>query len=442
MIKNIREYIADLESKGEVIHITEETPMLKVPTLMVQAEKEEKLLYIDKIEGYETPFINNIYAKREYMADLLGVDKKEVMRVFSERSDHFIKPVMVDEAPCQELVYTGDDVDITKYPFIVHKAKDAGRYITAGIVIAKDPETGVRNLSFNRMQLKGKNKTGLRMSPTQDLESYFKKAVAMNKPLEIAVVIGAHPMVLASAACGPARDVDELDIAGGLIGEAVELVKCKTVDIEVPAQAELVFEGRIIPGEMEDEGPFGDFMEFYIPVMKNHIFHVDCVTSRKAPIIQAISAGSRDDVTLLGTPREAQLYKVLKGMNIDVKAINMMVCNNYLTAAIAVHKQNELETKNAMMACFGSFKFLKVCVMTDEDVDVYNASDIFWAMSSRMRAQQGIMVIPDCMGFGRDVYGIHTCKLGIDATAPFEHWDEFERVTIPDPNGPWIYGDI
>ena len=309
MVKDLREYIAFLEEKGEVRHITEETPLLKIPTYMKECEKEGKMLVVDKVEGYDYRVINNIYGKREFMAELLGVAKEDVMKVVAERSEHTIKPVMVTEAPVQEVVYKGDEVDITKLPFIVHNSKDVGRYITGGVVVAKDPETGVRNLSFNRMQIKGKNKTGFRMSPHQDLEAYYKKATEKNQPLEIAVVIGAHPLVMSAAACGPARDVDELDIAGGFLQRPVELVKCKTVDLEVPADAEIVLEGKIYPGELEPEGPFGDFMEFLIPVMDNQVFHVDCVTMRKDGMVHAISAGSRDDVTLLGTPREAQVAR-------------------------------------------------------------------------------------------------------------------------------------
>ncbi len=440
MVKDLREYIAFLEERGEVKHVEGETPLLAIPSCMKESEREGKLLVVDQVEGYRYKVVNNLYGKREFLAELLGVEKEDVMKVVAHRSEHTIKPVMVKDAPVQEVVLQGDEVDITQFPFIVHNAKDVGRYITGGVVIAKDPETGVRNLSFNRMQIKGKNKTGLRMSPHQDLEAYFKKASDRNEPLEIAVVIGSHPLILSAAACGPARDVDELDIAGGFMGQPVELVKCKTVDLEVPADAEIVLEGRIVPGEMEEEGPFGDFMEFYIPVMKNHIFHVDCITMRKDPLIHAISAGSRDDVTLLGTPREAQLYTALHNINIDVRAINIMLCNNYLGCAIAIHKQSEFEVKNAMMACFSSFKFLKNCYIVDEDVDVFNPSDVFWAMNTRMRAQDGVFLVPNSMGFGRDVYGIHTCKMGIDATAPFEKWDEFERVRIPEPDAEWTYG--
>ncbi len=433
MFKDMREYLQMLDENGYLDRRSEEIALEEIPYQLELQEKNGNTVIFDNIKGYKYGLFNNVFGRREYLAMAFGCEKEKVVDIFGERMEERVKPVMVENAPVQEVVLNPGEFDIRKFPFIQHGQNDAGRYITGGMVIAKDPETGVRNLSFNRMQLKGPDKTGLRMSPTQDLETYYRKAVAMGKPLEIAVVIGAHPMCLLAAACGPPRDVDELDIAGALRGEPIELVKCKTIDMEVPAYAEVILEGKILPGEMEEEGPFGDFQEFYIEVMKNHVLHIGCVTMRKDPMIQVIRAGSRDDVTLLGSPREAQIKRQLESMNIDVTAINIMITGNYLTCAIAVRKQYELEVKNALMAAFGSFKFLKNCIIVDHDVDVFDPADIFWAMSTRLSAEKGIMIVPNAMGFGRDKYGIHTTKLGIDATAPFNQWDEFERVRVYRP---------
>ena len=433
MIKDLRDYLALLENEGWLDRVTTPTELLEVPGIMKQQEKKGRTVLFEQINGYQRPLVNNLFGSREFLAKVLGCTREEVPRVFSELYVKHIKPVMVDSGPVQEVVHRGDQIDIRQYPFIIHNAKDAGRYITAGMVIAKDPDTGVRNLSFNRMQIKGPDRTGFRLSPTQDLEAYYKKAEARGQRLEIAAVIGNHPLDLLAAACGPPRDVDELDIAGSLRGEPVELVKCISVDLEVPARAEMVLEGYIIPGELEEEGPFGDFMDFYVPVMKNQIFHITCITCRHDPILQAISAGSVDDVTLLGTPREAQLYKVIRDLNVDVRGINLALCNNYLSGALSICKQFENEPRNILMAAFGSFKFLKNFIIVDHDVDVFDPKDVFWAISTRLRAEQGVSIIPNAMGFGRDTYGIHSAKMGIDATAPFDCWEEFERVRIPTP---------
>jgi len=434
MFKDVREYLAKLENEGYLDRIGDSVKLDALPRLLAEQEKRGNAVIFENIDGYDYPLYNNIFGKREFLASVFGCAITEVVDIFAERMEQRIPPVMVSDAPVHEVVQMKGGFDIRDFPFIIHSQRDAGRFITGGMVIAKDPETGVRNCSFNRMQLKGPDKTGLRMSPTQDLEAYYRKAAALNQPLEIAVVIGSHPMCLLAAACGPPRDVDELEIAGALRGEPIELVKCKTINLEVPAYAEVIMEGYLKVGELEEEGPFGDFMEFYIPPMQNHVLHINCVTMRKDAMVQVIRAGSTDDVTLLGSPREAQIKKALKSINIDATAINSMICGNYLTCAIAIKKQFDNEVKNALMAVFGSFKFLKNCIIVDHDVNVFDPADIFWALSTRLRADQGLLVVPNSMGFGRDKYGIHTTKLGIDATAPLEAWDEFERVTVFGPD--------
>lgn len=434
MIRNLRDYLNVLQEKGWLDTVSQPAPIETLSSRMKEQEKKERTVLFESVPGYEGAMVNNLFANRDFLAVLFDCPKEDVVSVFSQRHEQRIKPVMVEKAPVQELVATGDDINVLRYPFIQHAPKDGGRYISAGMVIAKDPETGVRNCSINRMQLKGPDRTGFRMSPRQDLEAYYNKAKAMGKRLELAVAIGNHPMDLLAAACGPARDVDELEIAGALRGEPVELVKCLTVDLEVPAQAELVLEGYLIPDELEDEGPFGDFMEFYVPVMPNNIFHITAITSRPNPILQSIHAGSRDDVTLLATPREAAIYQMLKSMNVDVRQISLQICNNYLTGAVAIRKQMEDEPKNAMMGAFATFKFLKNFIVVDHDVNVDDPKDILWALSTRLRAERGVMVVPHSVGFGRDTYGIHTTKLGLDATAPLNHWEEFERTGHPLPD--------
>lgn len=434
MIIDIRGYFDFLEERGFLDRYKDEITLEAIPKHLKLQEKKGNAIIYENIKDYEYPLFSNVFGKRDFLAAYFGCSIEEVVDVFKDRMEQRISPVYVDDAPVQEVVLKKGEFDIRDFPFLTHSQRDVGRYITAGVIIAKDPETGIRNLSFNRLQLKGADKTGLRMSPTQDLETYYRKAVRLNQPLEVAVVIGSHPMCLLSAACGPPRDVDELDIAGALRQKPIEIVKCKSIDVEVPAFAEVVLEGKLFPSELEEEGPFGDFQGYYIEEMKNHVFHIECVTMRKNPMIQVIAAGSTDDVTLLGSSREAQIKKQLESMNIEVTGINIMLCGNYLTCVIAIRKQIDYIAKNALMAAFGSFSFLKTCIIVDHDVDVFDLSDIFWALSTRLNADTGLLVVPHTAGFGRDKHGIHTTKLGIDATVPLDAWDDFERVTVFDPD--------
>ena len=436
MIRDLRDYLRFLSETGRLDVIDEPCPLESLGERMRCQEARGKSIWFRSIEGYpDASMVNNLFADRSFLAALLSCSARELPDVFSRRTADRIPPVLVDRsaAPVQTHVYTGDAVNILGFPFIRHAPKDGGRFISAGMVIAKDPETGIRNCSINRMQLKGPDRTGLRMSPRQDLEAYYKHAAERGQRLEVAVAVGNHPADLLAAACGPARDVDELELAGGLRGEPVELVRCLTVDLEVPARAELVIEGYLVPGEVEPEGPFGDFMEYYVPVMDNPVLHITAITTRDNPVLQSIHAGSRDDVTLLAAPREASIYTMLKSMNIDVRGISLQLCNNYLTGAVSIRKQLEDEPRNAMLGAFAVFKFLKNFVVVDHDVNVDDPKEILWAVSTRLRAERGLLVLPNTVGFGRDNYGIHTAKLGIDATAPLDHWDEFERTGHPLP---------
>ena len=225
MIHDLRDYLALLRERGWLDVISEPRALDSLAETMRQQEKKERTVLFENIQGYNCPMVNNLFANRDFLAAIFACGTSQVIEEFARRYERRIPPVLVDQAPVQEIVHTGADIDILRYPFIQHAPKDGGRYISAGVVFAKDPETGVRNCSINRMQLKGPNYTGFRMSPRQDLEAYYNKAKALGQNLEIAVSIGNHPMDLLAAACGPARDVDEMEISGGLRGGPVEMVK-------------------------------------------------------------------------------------------------------------------------------------------------------------------------------------------------------------------------
>lgn len=428
-VQDLRDFFAVLEKNGKVDKISKEVTISEIPVVMRQKEKEAKTVLFENIAGYKNKLFNNILGGRDFLALAFGCSREDVIKEYMKRAENPIETKMVAEGPVQEKIFTGDDVDIKQFPFIVHSAKDAGRYITAGMVIVRDPETGVRNVSINRMQLKGPNKIGVRMMPPQHLGVIYEKAEKMDKPLEVAVAIGNHPLDLVAAVTSPPFGVDELTIAGGLRGEPLEMVKCKTIDLEVPARAELVIEGVLYPREREKEGPFGDFMGYYVPVMENHVMHIKAITMRQDPLLQVIKAGSIEDTHLLALSREAQVYRAVAGTNAKIKALSL--CPMIFTCAISIEKQFEEEAKNVIMAAFGSYSWLKTCIVVDHDVDAFDPVDVWWAVSTRMRPDKGVIVIPNAVGFPRDPHKLHQSKLGIDATVPMGNWDEYERITVP-----------
>ena len=206
----------------------------------------------------------------------------------------------------KEVVET--EVDLEKLPLCLHCDGNNGRYITGGVLIARHPVHGDLNASFNRCQLAGKDKLRVRMMPPQHLGQFHHAAEELGQPLPLAIVIGASPAVMFSAASKIPFGRDELEFAGTLGREDVEVVKCKTIDVDVPANAELVIEGYVLPDVREEEGPFGEFTDSYVPVMKNHVFHATCVTHRKGAFWHDIWAGGKEDIKLLGLPIESEIY--------------------------------------------------------------------------------------------------------------------------------------
>ncbi len=430
MQPDLRAFLKVLEQNGRLLRLSRAVhPHTEIAALILQAQQRHQAVLFENVIGSPMPVVSNVVGDRGMLGLALGVPPKDAVTTFLARSRRRIPPVMVDDAPVQEVVQVGDDVDLRSLSLVVHSEKDAGPYITAGLVISKDPQSGIRNVSYNRMMLRSPNETGIRMMPPQQLGQMYDVAQASGRSLQVAVAIGNHPAELIAGATTLPRGDDELALAGALRGEPVQLVKCKTVDLEVPAYAEIVLEGEVLAHVSEPEGPFGDFMQFYIPVMDNRVLRIKAMTYRRDAIYQTMHAGAAEDTTLLAISREAQIYESVAAMGAGVREVSLLP--TILAGAISIHKGYEGEPKLVMAAAFGRYRWLKCCVVVDEDVDVLDIDDVWWAVATRSRLGQGILHITDAAGLTRDPFGLHTAKLGIDATIPLDTWKEHERKRAP-----------
>jgi 2,5-furandicarboxylate decarboxylase 1 len=429
MQADMRSCLEVFESAGCLLTVDHPVdPRFEIPALMKQAEKIGKAVYFRNVRNSNLPIVNNLFGSRKMLALLFQTTPEKVVNEWIERIRNPIDPVIERSGPVKEVVKKGEEVDLGSLPIVTHCGKDAGPYITAGVVVARDPETGIRNVSINRMQLKGKNKLGIRMMPPQHLGLIQEKSEKMGKDLEIAVAIGNHPFEVLIAATTLKFGFDEFGLSGAFHREPLRLVKCETVDLEVPAQAEIVLEGKVPAGLREAEGPFGDFMQYYVPVMNNHVFEVSAITRRNNAIYQTIQASSLEDTHLLALSREARLYESVSKAA-DVQAISLVP--TILGCTISIRKRFEGEPKNVAAAAFGAYSWLKYCIVVDHDVDVFDMNDVWWAMNTRSRPETGLLLMENALGFPRDPFHIHQSKLGIDATAPLGQWEEFERKTVP-----------
>lgn len=429
MQKDMRFCLELLKSADRLLTIKREVdPKFELPAMMKTAEKIGKAVFFEKVKGSTFPVVNNLFGSREMLALLFETKPERVVNEWLDRIRNPIEPKRVSSGPVREVIKKGNEVDLEELPIVTHCSKDAGPFITAGIVIARDPETGQRNVSINRMQYKGKTKLGIRMMPPQHLGLIHEKCEKKGKDLEIAVAIGNHPFETLVAATTVAYGTDEFTLSSALRREPLELVKCETVDLEVPATAEIVLEGVVLAGVRGPEGPFGDFMQYYIPVMENHVFEVKAMTFRKDAIYQTIQASSLEDIHLLALSREANVYEAVSKVA-DVQAVCLVP--TILSSMISIKKKFEGEPKNVAAAAFGAYSWLKYCVVVDHDVNVFDVNDVWWAMATRSRPETALLLMKRALGFPRDPFDIHQSKLAIDATAPLNQWEEFERKVVP-----------
>jgi UbiD family decarboxylase len=300
------------------------------------------------------------------------------------------------------------------------------------VLICKDPDTGVRNLSYQRMQLKAPNRFGASLHSRGHIWEHLQRAEARGRDLEVAVVIGMHPAINLAAAAKVAMEVDELDIAGALLGEPVPLVGCRTIDVEVPADAEYVLEGRLLAGVHEDEGPYGEYTGYSTYRSTRNVFEVRAITRRRRPIFHDIIPGYSAEHLLLGrAAREAHVFLRLKEMVPNLKALNYPKSGTHFHAYLSLHKTAEGQARQALMLLMGLDSYVKLAVAVDDDVDVFNEEEVLWALATRFQADTDMFMVPDvlCNRLDPSSRDGMSAKLALDATAPLK--PEAIRAKVP-----------
>jgi UbiD family decarboxylase len=296
----------------------------------------------------------------------------------------------------------------------------------------------VRNLSFQRMQMKGPNRFGASLHSRGHIWEHLQRCQARGKNLEVAVVIGCDPAIYLAGAAKVAMEVDEFALAGALIKRPVELVKCKTIDVEVPADAEFVLEGEILAGVQEDEGPFGEYTGYSTYRSTRNVFVVKAVTRQSRPVFLDIVPGLSNEHLLLGrSAKEAHVFTRLKELVPNLVALNYPKSGTHFHAYISLRKSAEGQARHALMLLFGLDNYIKFAVAVDADVDVYQDSDVLWAMATRFQADTDLFVVPKVFCNRLDPSSVDgmSAKLAIDATAPLD-WD-VKRTALPEAATAW-----
>lgn len=424
MRKDFRSFLALLEQEGELVHVSKETDVRYVSALIA---KSDKALVFENLSGYDMKLAGGLLKSRRRLALAMGTAPAEIAKYFARSISDPIPPEIVDTGPVKQVIKTGDDVDLTELPIPLFHQEDGGPYISSGVGVAKDPRTG-RNAGVYRMMFRTKNETGIDLVSLRDLRVLYEQAMAESRPLEFASVIGLHPLDILAASYRAPLGFDEFAIAGGLHGAPVPLVPCETVDIEVPADAEMVLEGEILPiGWTEAEGPFGEFTFMQGGIHYNPIVRIKAITHRKDPIFYALHMPLENN-WLLAPALESAALRALENARLiphHVSAVPGAACYYSLIASIKSKKPGE--GKNALLALL-SISDLKMAIVTDDDIDIYDRDQVDWALAFRVQADQDVLIIPGARADQADpsvrgwllpAAGLPTtAKLGIDATIP------------------------
>ncbi len=446
MPQDMRTWIDQLEKAGLLARIQKPVdPRTQMGALLWQAR--DRALLFENLPGYPGwRCLGQAPGDVTLAPAAFGTDRDGMIPEFVRRTERLGTTRVVADGPVKEKILEDDAVDITKMP--IHQAgiRDGGPFIGSGLMISKHPETGKRNLSFHRLQMKGPKKTGILLYPRHAWNNY-QLYEAKGEPMPVAIMIGHHPMYYFAAATTTQYGVDELEIASALLKEEVPLVKCSTVDLEVPAGAEIVLEGEIPPKIREEEGPFSEFQDYYLTGSgMNPIVNIKAVTMRHDAIFKNVQNGTEvEGCVYHKVPMSGQILRRarLVGGFADVK--NVLVLPGIFGVVVQMNARYYGEARNVLMSVLSSeYQHPKVAIAVDADVDIFNYAEVLWAINTRVNPAEDIVVIngakihamdPSCPEFGHPgAPGWHRIggKILIDATKPPEcdarRRDEFERL--------------
>jgi len=433
-MQDLRSFITTAAKAGELLRVDRETdPLTEMGVLF--GETEHPLIF-ENVRGYPGwQVCGELATTRAAQALALQVEPSQVVPELARRMQSAVLPGRnVNTGPVKERILTGRDLDLGKLPVVVHSQEDGGPYIGSAMCVTKDPDTGIQNVAMLRMQIQDRNRTGTAFAPRHSW-MHYQKYEARNEPMPMAAVIGHHPILDLATNSSVPYGVDEFQVAGSLLQEPLEMVRCETVDLMVPAHAEIVIEGVIPPGVREDEGPFGEFQCYYLTrTRKCPVFDVKAITMRRDALYRHIQAtpSTVEHQALVAVPMEAHLWQRIKDVDgyIDLKDVHVPPWGACFVVLVKFTPRLEEQAKSVLMAALSSsYSHPKIAIALDDDIDLTDARDVFWAIATRVDPARDLLQIPHARMHSLDPSGkLVTApgaghqrvggKLGIDATKP------------------------
>lgn len=445
MFSDLRGFIEYLGHAGEVVNVKEALAVkYEIPAAIEQiSSRDGRVALFNSAQGYpHITIVGNLFGKKSRLAEALGVKEGGLAETYLSRRHKLIEPSIMDNGPVKENIITGK-IDILKVlPVLTHHARDVGPYFTSAVIVAKDPETGIRGMGIHRVLVREPYKLGIFLN-SPPLSIFLAKAEKKGQPLEIAVVLGMEPVTFFSSIIWVPEGTDKFAIAGALLQRSIPLVKCESLDLEVPANAEFVLEGRVLPRERAPEGPFGESTGYYL-TYNNPVAEIEVITHRNNPVYHALMPFTGEEEVLFDFAWKMENRSFFLNSIPGMKDLRLRYVG--LVTVAQVEKKNDEDGKriiNELMMCGIPNK---VIIAVDEDVDIYNDTDIWWALATRFQPDRDLIVKSDMPGLSIDpstaqqeessagssvVLVTKTAKIGLDATKPLSKPEKFERINVP-----------
>lgn len=427
----MRDYLAHLQNNGQLVRVQREVDPsfeLAAVTKAFQQRGDSAVLF-ERVQGTQLPVVTNLYSSRQRLKEIAGAGDDTFCRRWTElvkRTESRNDPATATVERPASLV-TGQLSDL---PLITYHAKDAGPYFTSAIYLARHPETGTPNLSFHRSMYVSDGELRVRLGDSHHLAAYYRAAEARDEPLEAVMLIGVAPEIFMAACASIPAAASELDLAAELAGAAIESYQATTVDLPVPASTQIVIEGRFLPHVRRREGPFGEFLGYYVPEAENPVFEVTAAYWQPDAVFHSILCGSAEDRVPIQAINAAKTFAHLDARLPGI--LDVSCAPGFLNTTIRIRQAYEGHARQVLLAAFSAdMDYNKLCVVVDEDDDPNDVEGIIRAFVSRGRVDHRVMVIDDVPGFYRDPHRDHWGRVGVDATRPFGRTGEFEKKAIP-----------
>ena len=452
--RNLRDFLKLVKSAGPNYYVEVKKPLaphLEVGVIQHKLHRMDRnpVIYCPKIKGSQLPLVTNLFGSYELLGLALGmepdkIDKSSILHVYKKREadPRPTKMVPPAEAPVKEVIFLGKDADLGILPITHHAVLDSGKYITVGNLICRDPDTGIYNVGMYRHEVKGKSELGCMISHVHHGNMIAHRYAALGREMEVVIFLGHHPAVILGSMVTGSKDVNELEVMGGLLGEPLRMTQCETVNLPVPADAEIAIEGVIDPQQTVTDGPFGEYTGYYGEGnKKGFLIRIKAITMRKDAIYHDLDAAHPEHNLACVLGFESPIYDAVKNVIPTVKAVHRPASGvSTYHVYVSIKKTVIGQGKLAGLAALAATTNGKTCIVVDDDIDIFNDKEVLFALATRMVPGRDISIIENCAGNHLDPAAFDESRLKhgsmqdlliIDATKPLT-LPTFTRITPPE----------